>query len=614
MFILNHTIQMNKVLFFIFLFFYSINIFSQEIVSDLIYNSNINYVENISRSSAATVTLPFFDDFSNYTGYPNPFLWQDSDVYINRSLPLNPINIGVATFDGLDSLGNPRDISSSFSNGPSDFLTSQMIAISTESIFYFSFYFQAQGIGNQPDLNDVLIVEFLDSLGVWNTVWEIEGQALNDFEKVIIEIDDLKYFHNQFQFRFHNFSSLSGNFDHWHIDNVLLTKDENLSNDSEDVAFVYETSKVLNFYTSIPWNHFKSNEASYVAQIMDSRIRNNWSITKSIDYRYDIYDEMGLLSYHYPTTGNSRNDNIPPSLEENFSYSIDSQAPITLFAFSFSSDNENNAAFEIVQSIATDDISLFKLNDTLKFVQEFRNFYSLDDGSAEAAYGLDAEGGKIAMRFNISEQNVDVLKAVQIHFEQNLENVSGSPFTINVWNESNNMPNELIYQSQIFYPEYTDTQNGFFEYVLENPIEISGAVFVGTEQSFDDILNIGLDKNTVNNDRMFYNIGSQWLESSCDECSGTLMIRPVFGYLSSNSEIQSRSDFKIYPNPTSDFLSLESKNVFNFKLLDVNSKLLKQSTYADSKFALDLSSYSKGIYFLQISDKKSTYYQKIILK
>jgi hypothetical protein len=605
---------MNKVLFFIFLFFYSINIFSQEIVSDLIYNSNINYVENISRSSAATVTLPFFDDFSNYTGYPNPFLWQDSDVYINRSLPLNPINIGVATFDGLDSLGNPRDISSSFSNGPSDFLTSQMIDISTESIVYFSFYFQAQGIGNQPDLNDVLIVEFLDSLGVWNTVWEIEGQALNDFEKVIIEIDDLKYFHNQFQFRFHNFSSLSGNFDHWHIDNVLLTKDENLSNDSEDVAFVYETSKVLNFYTSIPWNHFKSNEASYVAQIMDSRIRNNWSITKSIDYRYDIYDEMGLLSYHYPTTGNSRNDNIPPSLEENFSYSIDSQAPITLFAFSFSSDNENNAAFEIVQSIATDDISLFKLNDTLKFVQEFRNFYSLDDGSAEAAYGLDAEGGKIAMRFNISEQNVDVLKAVQIHFEQNLENVSGSPFTINVWNESNNMPNELIYQSQIFYPEYTDTQNGFFEYVLENPIEISGAVFVGTEQSFDDILNIGLDKNTVNNDRMFYNIGSQWLESSCDECSGTLMIRPVFGYLSSNSEIQSRSDFKIYPNPTSDFLSLESKNVFNFKLLDVNSKLLKQSTYADSKFALDLSSYSKGIYFLQISDKKSTYYQKIILK
>ena len=612
MYISNHLIQMNKFLILFTILFCSFSTFCQEVVNDLMYNTNLSIPDYGSRSVAASVDLPFFDDFSNYTGYPNAFLWQDLDVYVNRSLASNPINLGVATFDGLDSLGNPRNIFSEFSQGPSDFLTSQTIDISSESIVYFSFYFQAQGIGNQPESNDILRVDFLDSIGEWNVVWEINGQALNDFEKVAIEINDLSYLHDEFQFRFHNYSTLSGNFDHWHIDNVLLTEDLALSNENDDVAFVYETSKVLNFYTSIPWSHFSSNEPSYVAENMDSWLRNNWDITKSIDYRYDIYDELGLLSFHYPTTGSSRNDNIPSFQDENFSYSLNSVAPITLFTYSFSSENEDKASFEIIQSIATDDRNLFKLNDTLKFTQEFFNYYSLDDGTAEASYGVNVSGGQIALRYNISES--DVLIGVQIHFEQNLEDASGSPFRITVWNEVDNMPNEIIYQSQIFYPQYTDLQNGFFEYVLEDPIDVSGAVFIGTEQSFSEILNVGLDKNTINNDRMFFNIGAEWTESNCAECIGTWMIRPVFGSLSSTNEIQLISDYKIYPNPTSSSLTLEGRNNFDYKLFDLNSKLLGYSNSLSNKYKLDLSSYPQGIYFLQLSDEKSIHHKKIILQ
>lgn len=603
---------MNKLIILFTIFFYSFSVSSQEVVNDLMFNSNLYTPDYKSRSVAASLELPFFDDFSNYTGYPNPLLWQDLDIYVNRSLANNPINLGVATFDGLDSLGNPRNINSEFSHGPSDFLTSQCIDISNESIVYFSFYFQAQGIGNKPESNDILRVDFLDSTGEWNTVWEIEGQDLNDFEKVTIDIDELIYLYDEFQFRFHNYSTLSGNFDHWHVDNVLLTEDLSLSNDNDDVAFVYETSKVLNFYTSIPWSHFSSNESSYVAQTMDSRIRNNWEVTKSIDYRYDIYNEAGLLSFHYPTTGNSRNDNIPSFQDDNFSYSDNSAAAITLNTSAFSSNNEDKASFEIIQSIATDDRSLFKLNDTLKFTQEFFNYYSLDDGTAEASYGVNVAGGKIAMRYNISE--FDVLKAVQIHFEQNLEDASGSPFRITVWDESNSMPNEIIYQSQIFYPEYTDSQNGFFEYVLENPIEVSGAVFIGTQQSFSEIINIGLDKNTFNNDRMFFNIGTEWTQSNCADCLGTWMIRPVFGSLSSTNEIELMSDYKIFPNPTSSHFTIESQNNFNYKLFDINSKLLDQSNSLFQKYNLDLSAYPQGIYFLQLSDDKSIHYKKVILQ
>ena len=55
-----------------------------------------------------------------------------------------------------------------------------------------------------------------------------------------------------------------------------------LSNDNEDVAFVYETSKMLNFYSSIPWAHFDKNRAAYMATSMDTWLRNNYSITSVV--------------------------------------------------------------------------------------------------------------------------------------------------------------------------------------------------------------------------------------------------------------------------------------------------------------------------------------------
>ena len=177
-----------------------------------------------------------------------------------------------------------------------------------------------------------------------------------------------------------------------------------------------------------------------------------------------------------------------------------------------------------------------------------------------------------------------------------------------------NKPNEIIYQSQIFYPEYTNLQNGFFEYVLEDPIEISGAVFIGTEQSFSEILNVGLDKNIINNDRMFFNIGAEWSESNCSDCLGTWMIRPVLGSLSSDNEILFKSDFNIFPNPTSSYLTIKGKNNFKYKLFDINHKLLVQSNSLSDKIKLDLSVYPQGIYFLQISDDKSIHYKKVILQ
>ena len=84
-------------------FFIFNNVASQEILSDLEYipsfiESNMNY-----NNSKSTLTLPFIDDFSYSTSYPDNNLWtSSSSIFVNSTYAINPPTIGVATFDGLD--------------------------------------------------------------------------------------------------------------------------------------------------------------------------------------------------------------------------------------------------------------------------------------------------------------------------------------------------------------------------------------------------------------------------------------------------------------------------------------------------------------------------------
>ena len=49
--------------------------------------------------------MPILDDFSYNSYFPDNLLWEDSAVFVNRSFPINPVTIGVATFDGLNADG-----------------------------------------------------------------------------------------------------------------------------------------------------------------------------------------------------------------------------------------------------------------------------------------------------------------------------------------------------------------------------------------------------------------------------------------------------------------------------------------------------------------------------
>ncbi len=159
-----------------------------------------------------TLNLPFFDDFSQSTLYPDSTLWLNNQVYINNQFPIFPPTLNVATFDVLDPQGVPyrNTINRDFKDA-GDSLISQPINLSenggsTYSVadsIILSFYYQPNGYGYHLNGEDILRLWFKAKNGLWFQVWSKVGESKSrDFEQVMIPLLDSNFFHAGFQFMF----------------------------------------------------------------------------------------------------------------------------------------------------------------------------------------------------------------------------------------------------------------------------------------------------------------------------------------------------------------------------------------------------------------------------
>ncbi|NBX27973.1 MAG: hypothetical protein EBR55_06990 [Chitinophagia bacterium] len=122
---------MNKsFLFILSLLIFVSNLFAQEQLSTFYRNNRNVSFDHSAFAKTTALTLPFFEDFTNYETFPNPLKWKDALVYINNSFPINPISRGVATFDGLNTFGVPYDSVNKYAAIYADSLTSQIIDLS----------------------------------------------------------------------------------------------------------------------------------------------------------------------------------------------------------------------------------------------------------------------------------------------------------------------------------------------------------------------------------------------------------------------------------------------------------------------------------------------------
>lgn len=588
------------------------------------------------RGGSSSLLLPFFDDFSRYSLSTNdPAIpqewqrWSDNAAYINCTFPINPMTIGVATLDGLEADGTPYSdtlyfptITEAFLDwGLTDTLTSlpiNMAGFTEADSLYLLFHVQAGGIGNAPDADgilgaegDTLVLEFYSPIqgGFWNRVWAKEGGVdPSVFDTVFIPITDPIYFQDGFRFRFKNYCTQHGALDHWHLDYILLN--DNLSPTDffyNEVAFQYCNNSLLNLgLTAMPWTHFQATPELYMRDDITFYQR-NLGITENITSQCTISYE-GVMQFVSATDANTQSNGFS-TIERTVSlnnYQFDTPSAV------------DSASFNVQVSFAATDNQV--QNDTMRFTQQFTNYYAYDDGSAERAYGLQNAGGKVALRFNTPID--DTLLGAYIYFEPIQYLATDQSFILQAWNDISGEPGTLLTSEfdnfNFSLPHYYESGPNIFVYFpFTDPIFIpSGNFYIGTLQQSDVSLNFGLDKNTNANDtKLFYQLqgSSDWLPSNI---SGSVMIRPVFkaglpDWV--NVDANENSSMRLYPNPASDYLQLTvSPEWMNAQYIILNAQgqqVANGTLQQQSQVEINIESLAKGMYTLQLThtDHRATH-------
>ncbi|MBL7965043.1 MAG: T9SS type A sorting domain-containing protein [Flavobacteriales bacterium] len=505
---------------------------------------------------AADPRLYYFPD-----GTTRPLiLWEDDNVFINGTYPVDPPTQGVATFEGLDRTGIPYNNSPS-SHGIADLLTSVPINLqwpAGDSI-YLSFFHQPVGLSGDGTVQpiDSLILEFYAPADdEWVRVWRKPYTALAPFQQVLIPIKENRFLQNGFRMRFLNYATLAGALDHWHIDYVRIGR-QRAYNDTTlvDVGYLYPESTLLQTYTSVPYKKFRDNPSSYMA-LTASPLMKNLNQDRFITYGMRAgFREDPLSAYtDFPTNGANIGGNAFSTFP--VTHPLNS-APNN---FIFPAPLADSANFYRVQyySNVTPDINRY--NDTLTFVQEISNFYAYDDGSAEAGYNLNVNGAKLAVRFDTQGQ--DSLRAVRAYFSPILaENdpTTGS-FIITIWTSLN--PEVVLHQNFSFSsPEYLPWGlNHFIELPLDSVVPVSGTFYVGWVQTSGIKMNVGFDRNRDNSNKLYYKTGASFVNTSFP---GSLMLRPVVvadkdPYAGMGDAAVHEQAIRVYPNPATDRIVVDA--------------------------------------------------------
>lgn len=577
---------------------------SQEVCTDLVVDPIYSLNNPDLFTKGFSNDLLFFDDFSTENIFVSDNLWDFSSAKVTRNYAINPPTVGVATFDGLDEFGLARDFSVINSTAPSDTLLSKPIDLSGLSAAFFMFYFQGKGLGETPEIQDKLVLEFFNGF-FWVEKWSSLGIAMQEFEKEVIIIDSAQYLTSDFKFRFRNYATISGNFDHWHIDYLVINELLNVSDTTElnDVSFVYSSPSFLNRYYEMPWTHFLNNEANELKDSIDIILRNN-SASVNVDFQFNVYENNSQI-YHYPVIGVSRNVTILDyDTIGNFSFT---NPPIDIQSNIFNSFEPDSASF-LVQYIIKTSNSDIKINDTLYHNQNFFSHFAYDDKSAESAYGINSNGAMLAYEFQLNRP--DTLRAIQMYFPQMLDSVSNIPFKLTIWKDINGQ-GDVLYQQDVF-PVHTENGN-YHTYYLDSLFQLVGTFYIGWEQTTDDLLNVGLDKNNNANEYMHYNVGSGWLNSSY---LGSWMIRPILSMNQIVSNIPYKNNiFSVYPNPAKDSFFIESSANSNLiSLYTLNGILIRKFKSNLNRTQIDVDDLERGVYILEISNDSAVNYQKILIQ
>jgi hypothetical protein len=367
-----------------------------------------------------------------------------------------------------------------------------------------------------------------------------------------------------------------------------------------DVAFVMPESSLLQVYTSVPFNKFSASAPSFMAQDVELTMKN-----------LDIDDKFITWGYTSGIDGSA-----PVEVCENYGNNISNNAGTTFQTthpvntspcdFVYDPALSADAAFWRTNVWLDATPNNIPYNDTMSFVQEISNYYSYDDGSAEAGYSLNTQGAKVAVRFDT--QGGDSLRAVRMYFDPvfSENDPTDGSFLITVWTGLN--PEVVQFQNFSFSePTYRfDGPNKFVEFPLDSTIYVQGTFYVGWVQTNAIKMNVGFDRNRDNSDRIFYKVNGPFANTSFE---GSLMLRPVMVSAvdpwANVPEAEAPDALEVYPNPANEEVFIRFNGAEQgvvVEVCDAMGRMVDRPVLRANK-PIGVSGLAPGIYVLRVFEE-----------
>ncbi|MEO1653590.1 MAG: T9SS type A sorting domain-containing protein, partial [Bacteroidota bacterium] len=433
-----------------------------------------------------------------------------------------------------------------------------------------------------------------------------------------------------FQFRFRSVGRLSGLYDAWHVDYVFMNRDINPNSFfTEEIACSQNPEYFLSNYSAMPLNQY------LVAPFRETNF--NYSTTLN-----NLSDPATQDAPSFTFTLENFGDTLFNQERPNFILDGDAQnSPIVENSFdsTFLANNvlpilsaDPNRAQQITSrfNVSTQDSDAlfgpnadFRINDTISRVTELGDFYAYDDGTAEFGIGINQRFGQVAVRFLANEP--DTITDVLFHLTKLERDLTGITFNLTIWQDINNITGDSVLFKINVPVRYAEERNGFLsikditKLVVGDtdtifrfePTVVRGVFYIGWEQTTNDRLTMGFDRNNDSTADIFFNIGDRWesFEVTSDDSlrqkeRGSIMIRPVFGQASTvvtSVEQLPEPEISIFPNPSDNQLFIEGDIPVSIQFFDLYGRLIKTqaSPRGQNLEKLSVSELPSGTYILK---------------
>ena len=580
----------------------------------------------------AAFGLPFFDDFiTPLEGVPNPLKWLPTGgAFVSNRLALLPLTRGAATLDGLRANGRSYSGQITSPNGALDSLMSQPIDLSslgTGDQVFLSFAWQAGSVvgvpGSGTPSNPVRLELFVKTnTGDWESKWFYNAvRQRTGFRQQVIDLNQIKYLHGNFQLMFVASGNTSDNSDSFSVDYVLL--DRGRTRGLTDTTYTDVATGAglagglptgglrspLRRFTAMPvWQY---NAASSSTSELNPRLGVNVSNLSgtaaplSLDVLGTVRDltaGAAIGSWLQASTliaGNSRQSPITGS-------AASQPLPVSATPKRLRYTLALNSRETVPRTLA---------NDTIFRDVELNNYYAYDDGSAENITNLlpYATGQQSAFAYRFDLNQPDYVRGLRLVPVFTASDAGSRSVTISVWEEGKNgLPADAAKSSKTYtIPASYPIGWEYFQVDFDQPVPVSGSFYVGFSQpSNGRTLHYGLDLNGTFPARHFFRRDNAGIwdtanfQPSGAMQRGAIMMRPVMtnNIITASALATESAVFALYPNPTHGPVRVAGPAFARAAVLDAVGRVVwEQPAVQAGQPLLPLPMLPRGVYLVRLT-------------